>query len=68
MGFLHFYGHGEIDEREVADLDIILEVECARGWHVSIGVILGEIAHSEAGMQGGSLMEDGLRVPDFQLT
>ena len=43
-------GDGQVDERIVADFDIILEVEGPQGRHVGIGIILREIVYCEAGV------------------
>ena len=64
----HFEGYGQVDVGEIAYLNLVLEVESAGGGHVGIGIILGEIAHRDAGMQCGHFMENRLRITDFQLT
>ena len=66
MRLFHFDGQCQIDEGEVADLHLVLQVERTGGGHIGIGVILGEVAYRDAGMQCGRLVEHGLRIPDFQ--
>ena len=68
VGLLHFEGYGHVDEWEIADLDLILEIESARGRHIGISVILSEVTHRDAGIQSGRFMEDGLGITDFQMT
>ncbi len=66
IGFLHLEGNGEIDEGVVANLNLVLEEEAARGGQVGIGVVFGEVAHGENGLQGGGFVEDGLRIGKLQ--
>ena len=67
MRFFYLDGQRKVDEGEVADLNFVLQIENAGGGHVGIGVILREIAHRDTGMQRGRLVENGLRIPEFQL-
>ena len=60
VGLLHFEGYGHVDKGEIADLYLILEIESARGGHVGIGVVLGEITYRDAGMQCSHFMENRL--------
>ena len=60
MCFFHLDGQSQVDEGEVTDLHFVLEVERSSGGHIGIGVILGEVTHSDAGMQRGRLVEHGL--------
>ena len=64
---LHFDGKGEVDIREVPYFHLVLQIEYPQGGHVGVGVILGEILHRDAGLQGGRMVEDGLGIGKFQL-
>ena len=50
MSLFHFDGQRQVDEREVANLHLVLQIEGACGWHVGIGVIFGEITYCDAGI------------------
>ena len=66
IGFLHLEGDGEVDEGEIADFNLVLEEKAARGGQVGVGVVFGEVAYGDNGLQGGSFVENGLRIGKLQ--
>lgn len=60
VGLFDINGKCQVDERIITNQDIILQVKGPQRGHIGVSIILGEIIHSEAGLQGCSFLEDGL--------
>ena len=60
MGLLDFERNGKVDEREIANLNLVLKIEGSGSRHVGVGVVFGEITHCNAWMKGGHFVKYGL--------